>query len=332
MSRFKSFFLYIIADHPNLILENRVFNLTIFLGAVLIFVVAVSNLYIGMDIVGVIIPFITGFILFGLYYLSRFRQKFLLSSVVAIPILYFLSGSMWFLNAGQSGSMIHALQLFFLFFFAVLPRKYHLTFSIFHVIFLSTLYILEYYHPEWLFLYKTREAQTFDQIITMTFVMVCVYAIMMSIKAIYEERNKEVNQQKENLELLNSMKDKMLSVISHDIRSPLTQIKGVLSLINEGIIGQEKSEYLFKELYKNVHETQDLLDTLVTWASFQLKEGGISLKKENIDLKQTLVEAIALFSSHLKDKNLQIVCTVSREMYIFSDPNILLLHLKVGFE
>lgn len=328
MERLKMLFVYIRGNEPHLILENQLFNIVCFVGAILLFIMSLSNAFIQMDIWGIVIPLIAAVLLLTLYYFSRFEQKFLQSALLCVPILYALSGMMWFINGGESGSIIHPIQAYFLLFFAILPRKYHIPFTIFHILSLTTLYVLEYLHPEWITPYKGRNEQMIDQVITLICSILCVYAIMMSIKAMYEDKNKEIEKQKENLEELNTLKDKMLSIISHDVRTPLTQLKSFLSIMTESEIDKEKSDIIFKQIAKNVDETQNLLDTLVTWASIQLKGENDFVKHEKIELKALIRQESGLFTAQVQQKKLTFICEVPEELYIFSDANILALIIR----
>ena len=293
-----------------------------------LFCMSILNAIIQIDILGIILPLATAIGLLILYYFSRFEDKFLSSTLLAIPLIYFLTSIMWFVNGGQSGSIIHGIQIYFLLFFAILPRKYHISFTIFHFISLSVLYVLEYLHPEWISPYKGRNEQMIDQVVTLAFTMVCVYAIMMSIKAMYEEKNKEIALQKENLESLNALKDKMLSIISHDVRTPLVQLKSLLEVVTTTDISKEQSDYLFVQVAKNVDETQNLLDTLVTWASVQVKGEENFMKEENINLKNIVANEAGLFSQQLAQKKINLNCTISPTLQVFSDTNILSLVVR----
>lgn len=328
MQYIKSAFLFFIGDEPNLTFENKIFNITSFIGSLLLFFMSVSNAMIQMDILGIVIPLIASFFFLSLYYFSRFEQRFALASILCIPLMYGLSSIMWFVNGGESGSIIHSMQVYFLFFFAILPRKYHIPFSLFHILNLSALYILEYAHPEWVFPYKGRNEQMIDQVITLIFSIVCAYLIMMSIKSIYEEKNKEIEKQKEALQELNGLKDKMLSIISHDVRSPLGQLKSLLYLVTETDISQAQRDYLFKEVAKSVDETQNLLDTLVTWASLQLKDTKTLIKEEEIALKALVKQEGEVFSAQIKKKNLSLNCTIPSQLNIISDIHILGLVIR----
>lgn len=328
MKRLKQIFTYIQGDKDSLILEHRIFNIASFLGGILLLFMAFSNAFVLSDTLAIIIPLIVavGFLL--LFYLSRFQQKFIVAALLCVPLTYCSSGFMWLINGGQSGSIIHGLQISFLFFFAILPKKLYLPFTLFHVICVATCYITEYYHPDWIVQYTSKEGQLIDQIITLTLSIACVHTIMMTIKRMYEEKTIEVEKQKDDLQELNGLKDKMLSIISHDVRGPLGQLKSVLSLVTDGHISKEKSDYLLKEIHKNVQETENLLDTLVTWASIQLQERDVPIKQDLIALKPIVEEESKLFSSQMQQKNLVFSCTIPPQLQVTSDANILALVIR----
>lgn len=328
MNYLKRFFTYISGSKKTLTLENRIFNLTSWLGSMILFFMSILNAVIQIDVLGIVSPLAAAIGLMILYYFSRFEDRFLPSTLLTIPLIYFLTSIMWFVNGGQSGSIIHAMQVYFLLFFAILPRKYHIGFTIFHLLNFSTLYVLEYMHPEWVSPYKGRNEQVIDQVVTLTFSMICVYAVMMSIKAMYEKKNKEIAAQKENLESLNDLKDKMLSIISHDVRSPLAQLKSLLEIVTTTDMDKAQSDYLFAQVAKNVDETQNLLDTLVTWASVQVKGEDNPIKQENIVLKSIITTESGLFSRQLAQKQLNLTCTISPTLHVLSDENILSLVIR----
>lgn len=328
MKRLKQIFTYIQGDRDSLILEHRIFNIASFLGGVLLLFIALSNAFVLSNALAISIPLIVALGYLILFYFSRFEQKFLAAAMACVPLTYCSMGFMWLINGGQSGSIIHGLQISFLFFFAVLPKKLYLPFTLSHVLCVASCYITEYYHPDWIVQYTSKEGQLIDQIITLILSITCVYTIMMTIKRMYEDKTNEVQKQKEDLQELNNLKDKMLSIISHDVRGPLGQLKSVLSLVIDGYISKEKSEHLLKEIHKHVQETENLLDTLVTWASIQLQEGDMQMKEELIALKPIIENESKLFSSQMQQKNLIFSCIVPNQLYVTSDANILALVIR----
>ncbi|HEY0897675.1 MAG TPA: histidine kinase N-terminal 7TM domain-containing protein, partial [Sphingobacteriaceae bacterium] len=85
---------------------------------------------------------------------------------------------------------------------------------------------------------------------------------------------KDVTEQREyaeKLESLNKLKDKLFSIISHDLRSPLISLLDLLSLNNQGMLSDEELRDFLPQLQKNVGYTSSLLENLLQWSKSQLQ-------------------------------------------------------------
>lgn len=83
--------------------------------------------------------------------------------------------------------------------------------------------------------------------------------------------NKEVNKYSNNLASLNQTKDKILSVISHDLRSPFSQFITLLSFAKEGDINEEDYEQINDDLLLTAKNGLHMLDNLLYWAGNQVQ-------------------------------------------------------------
>ena len=102
-----------------------------------------------------------------------------------------------------------------------------------------------------------------------------------------EEKNKklaalndEVTHQKQDLEELNQIKDKLFSIISHEFRSPLNSLKGTLSLLNAGALTDDELAMLSRDLTDKINNTSIFLDNLLNWAKSQMN--GIVATPANV--------------------------------------------------
>ncbi|KAF0235864.1 MAG: integral membrane sensor signal transduction histidine, partial [Chitinophagaceae bacterium] len=82
--------------------------------------------------------------------------------------------------------------------------------------------------------------------------------------------NKEISQQNIQLESDNKTKDKLLSIISHDLRNPLVNTKGILNLVNQGIVPEDEAKQLLIQLETQYMGTTSLLDNLLFWLKGQM--------------------------------------------------------------
>lgn len=103
--------------------------------------------------------------------------------------------------------------------------------------------------------------------------------------------------QNEELKRTISNRDKMYSVIAHDLRSPMASIRMVLNLvvsaISPDVIGPEMFELLDKA-NKESEETHDLLDNLLKWTKSQT--GRINVVYQEFDINEVIPGVVEIFS------------------------------------
>lgn len=125
------------------------------------------------------------------------------------------------------------------------------------------------------------------------------------------------------LKELNATKDKLFSIIAHDLRSPFNSILGYSSLlINEK--NEKRSEEHLKSLNiinSSANNTLVLLDNLLSWAKSQ--SGQIILIPEKIVLASIINEVLEFVNSTAKFKKISLNHDPSGEIEVFTDQNIL---------
>lgn len=135
-----------------------------------------------------------------------------------------------------------------------------------------------------------------------------------------DQLNKEISNQNLLLEEDNKTKNKLLSIISHDLRTPLVNTKGILNLVNEGMVPHDEAALLLVQLETQYLGTTSLLDNLLYWIKGQMNGQGADKVKVNLyQLIKSLEEEqrLPLSKKHIRldnniDKNLSII--VEKEM------------------
>lgn len=120
---------------------------------------------------------------------------------------------------------------------------------------------------------------------------------------------------------LNSLKDKMFSVIGHDLRSPLGSVKMTLEYLSETVTETtgEELKITVDLLLKTTDEVFSLLENLLGWAKSQ--SGNIALNKEPIDLVDLVYKIYLLNKGNLKYKNISFNMEIEPGSVIFADLN-----------
>ncbi len=136
-------------------------------------------------------------------------------------------------------------------------------------------------------------------------------------------QKQQLEESNHQLTILNKTKEKLFSIVAHDIRTPIAGLKTSLELFNQDIISKEEFMTLSTELSVQVDQLQNSLDNLLQWSHSQMK--GIEVKKEKIALKPLILETLNLLQQNLSGKNIKIDLATNEAFMINADIN----HIKI---
>jgi signal transduction histidine kinase len=141
-----------------------------------------------------------------------------------------------------------------------------------------------------------------------------------------EVKNKAINDQAQQLKNLNDTKDKLFSIISHDLRSPLASLKALMELVSTQGLTQEEFVHVTKMLKRNLDSVHEDLDNLLLWAQTQLK--GLQAMPVPVNLKSLAEEKVGLFKETANNKNISIVNNIDEQAVVFADSNHITIALR----
>ncbi len=138
-------------------------------------------------------------------------------------------------------------------------------------------------------------------------------------KKVLEEKNKEIERHTHELRNLNAAKDKLFSIISHDLRSPVASLKALMELISISGLTQQEFTDLTKSLKRNLDSVYDDLDNLLLWAQAQLN--GFQAIQEETNVRALAEQKVHLFRQVAERKNVTITNNIDAGLLVFADPN-----------
>lgn len=145
---------------------------------------------------------------------------------------------------------------------------------------------------------------------------------------VLDERRLMLEKQSSELKELNRIKDKFFSLISHDLRSPISAIGGTSHLIKASI--EENNPGLLKEIAEYIDQTvyslTGLLENLLNWA--QNQQGKIPYSEEKLDLKELILEVMTLFSTVAVLKNIKLDLNLESGLFIKGDRNSMMMIIR----
>lgn len=133
------------------------------------------------------------------------------------------------------------------------------------------------------------------------------------------ERTSELENLNHELKDLNLSKDKFLSVISHDLRNPLTAL-----LIASDQLSQDMENHIFEKIqpfakiiHRTSHNILQQLNELVDWAKTQQEKTTLNLEK--INLVAAVNQSFELIKAYATQKNIVLENKVPFELYVNAD-------------
>ena len=143
---------------------------------------------------------------------------------------------------------------------------------------------------------------------------------------ILKKLNRELEVQKEDLELreselweTNNTKNKLFSIIAHDLRGPIGALEGLLKLLNSGDIKESEFKEFIPKLKNDVNSISFTLNNLLTWGQSQMREA--TTDPTNVDLNALVENNINLLSELAFTKMITMDNLIVNKAIIWSDEN-----------
>jgi two-component system sensor histidine kinase/response regulator len=154
--------------------------------------------------------------------------------------------------------------------------------------------------------YLDWEHRFWDHLITYFVSVLGIFAITATLKKYYKIQKEE--NEKKSLKLLevnhmlqnsNEQKNKVIALISHDIRSPLNSIVSILEFVKAGELDDEELSLVRKELLTITSHTTKMLDNILEWAAFEIQDRELNIVESDIKSAcESVVTVFAILASH----------------------------------
>ncbi len=136
-----------------------------------------------------------------------------------------------------------------------------------------------------------------------------------------QERTQQIQKQKQELENLNNTKDKLFSIIAHDLKSPLITLTNISGKINY-LIKKKQPERIIeigKTIEDKVSHLTTFLDNLLNWSIQQ--RGHFNYKPVELSIETITKEILNLYDDSIIEKKLKIEKKIPADSFCFADEN-----------
>jgi signal transduction histidine kinase len=138
--------------------------------------------------------------------------------------------------------------------------------------------------------------------------------------------NKLVSEQKLELEKLSRVKDRIFSVVSHDMRTPVNSLISFIQLLEGGNINTEKLNKYAANLKHTLGYTSAMMENLLNWASSQMQ--GFKPIIERFDINVCAQDVINSMEAVSSQKNIKIQNEIKSGIECLADMNMSSLVLR----
>ncbi len=143
------------------------------------------------------------------------------------------------------------------------------------------------------------------------------------VKINLENKQLDLETQQSALKELNKSKDKFLSILSHDLKGPISGFNELLMTMDEqwADFSDNEKHHLILLLKDSSTKTYKLLEDLLDWG--KATNGKITPEFKNLNVKELTHEVVKLFESKLSKKNIHLELNISDDFEVINDARLL---------
>lgn len=312
---------------------HRAFNAISVFTLIVLIALLPFNIFLGLYQMSLLIAGLT--VLQGtLYYLSRFRNKMAMGMNMYAALSYLTLIFTYFFNSGSNGPTLYLFFLTLMLLVTFTPKRHHLIWLILHSITGAAMVYLEFHYPDLIYNPYTSEQHRFMDIIS-TYV-ICLLLILLLTKYlrniyIREKQKAEMIAEallikNKQLEEMHQEKDRMFSIISHDLKKPLDSIIHYLQMMEQYGFGEQERLGLEERLLTLSMHTSELLANLLSWSKAQME--GEHTRLASVRVKNVVDKEMEQQSTIADKKSITLSQQIDAELLVMADIHLLQLVMR----
>lgn len=136
----------------------------------------------------------------------------------------------------------------------------------------------------------------------------------------------QLQQQAAELDQLNSLKNKLFSVISHDLKAPIYAIRNVFDNIQKQDMPADQIKGLIPDIKNDLNYTVSLMENLLQWAKSQMRAHIV--RTEDVNISEVIDETVHLLHLQAQAKNINIDNKTIQPVHVWADRDMISLVIR----
>lgn len=188
---------------------------------------------------------------------------------------------------------------------------------------------------------KTKKQQNLSIVgAIVAFVLICLLLLFVmvnkKIRSLYQQLkvqketievyNHQLAAQRDELDNLNQLKDRMFSAVMHDFKTPINTLESMLNLLIKKHMSPDEAVPVSKKLLQSVQQSKASINNIITWIKSHFQ--GFNPQKEPIDCDSLFSEIKIYHTSPAREKEITIEVENDITELFLSDREILFIVLN----
>jgi len=262
-----------------------------------------------------------------IYYFSRFKNKSNITIILYIILNNALFVTNYYLNSGIDGPtlMLFILSMFTL--IAIAPKQHIWIWISINLTEVFILLFLQYRFVKGsLYTYEDKFSRYLDMAVSYPIIILFIYIVTRYIRNSHDHEKQKVEEKAKELEFANDTKNKLLSILAHDLRSPLGSIQGYLEILVGANLSDHDKVTLQKNLLLKTQHTSEMLSNLLSWTQAQME--GVKVKLIKVNLHDSLKNTLHVQTNIAKEKGITVQNNLEKHIWLTADQDMLQLVIR----
>ncbi|MCL7987810.1 HAMP domain-containing histidine kinase [Sphingobacterium sp. lm-10] len=135
-----------------------------------------------------------------------------------------------------------------------------------------------------------------------------------------------IEEQRQKLQLLNHDKERIFSIVAHDIRSPLSTLDGMVHLLHKQVIDGAVSEEYILQLQRQIAKQKEVLDDILSWSSRSML--GVPKPSVTTRVADVIETLVLVFKSACDMKGIELLVEIDKVFHVYVDRDHLIIILR----
>ncbi|HEY6062026.1 MAG TPA: HAMP domain-containing sensor histidine kinase, partial [Chitinophagaceae bacterium] len=141
-----------------------------------------------------------------------------------------------------------------------------------------------------------------------------------------QEQSRQLQSQTAELNQLNCFKNKLFSIISHDLKAPLYGLCNLFDTMEKQNMPAREIKGLIPDIRNDLYYARGLMENLLHWAKSQMQADHVKLQE--MDIRDCIDEVLHVLHLQAKTKNIHIENKTRGPLYVWADRDMINLVLR----